>query len=240
MSETCVSRKVGRDVLTERAFSAMLREVETEFEFEGSVDRSKLLSACETYRQSRYELGRELSLYRAKFKREGGWLAAVGAIAGWLRVSDKTVVNIADDYRRVEAEYPASVITAAMKAEIDPAARRNGPVLVQAMKMIPRDRDLSEDEAARLFPSAQAAVENARIAKRAATNSLSKNERQTFVGFQALLKVLGEVSQAGKQQYLKTIIGYVLFDSNLKSVSAEAKPVPVWLTTGMREVTDGE
>ena len=100
--------------------------------------RESIMEALPQYRNSRYQFGKLLSAYKVFFIEEGGWLATAAAIGEALGCDERTVRRIAEDYDRA-SKLPVEALDALQTQGIDPAAKKNAPLLKIIHAMPPGD-----------------------------------------------------------------------------------------------------
>jgi hypothetical protein len=117
--------------------AASLRRVESDHGLDAETLRSAVIQAAEQYGQSRYALGKALTLYKEEL-RHGAWGTAVGVISTRLGLSDRTLREVMSAYRQT-LPLPPAVIAELERVGIDPISG-HGRRVVSILK----DADLSE------------------------------------------------------------------------------------------------
>lgn len=96
--------------------------------------RSAIMGTISAYRHSRFEFGRTLREYKSHFKALQGWVAAAIVIGAALDRDEKTIFRIIADYERA-ARLPEITIDALLHQNIDPAARKNAPIVEELFQL---------------------------------------------------------------------------------------------------------
>jgi hypothetical protein len=131
-----------KNVTTPQKLSALLDSITTELsdsdkEQERS-QRTAVLGALARYTKSRFHLGQALTLYRQACKMERIWLPASEAIAKYMEISPRTLFRIISDYERVSGL--SETVLSAMESEgLDPAKRKNAPLVEQIIDVLGDD-----------------------------------------------------------------------------------------------------
>jgi hypothetical protein len=95
--------------------------------------RSAIMGTLRAYRHSRFEFGRTLREYKRHFKAHQGWVAAAKVIGTAIDRDEKTIFRIVADYERA-ARLPEITIDALLDQNIDPAARKNAPIIEELLQ----------------------------------------------------------------------------------------------------------
>lgn len=103
--------------------SAILHGVETDFDAESANARQALITAANSYKTSRYSLGRALSEYRAGFP-YGTWLPALERIGGAIGIAPRTLRSIISDFEELTESTISERIEAVKETGIDPLSAR--------------------------------------------------------------------------------------------------------------------
>jgi hypothetical protein len=162
-----------RKVVTGQKLFAQLDSITTELsDSEREQERSQrslMLGALTKYTNSRFHLGRALASYKEACKVDGIWLRASRAIAKHMSISQRTLFRVISDYERVSGA-PQAVLSAMQAEGIDPAKRKNDPLLEEITDAMADD------------PSAEEAQEVVRhsaasLKQRKAQDPMSEDER---------------------------------------------------------------
>ena len=120
--------------------SAHLQDIEVELvdNQDGTAisARETLVAALGHYHSSRFKFGEALAAYKVFFK-DGGWVAAAKVIGKAIQRNEKTIYRIVADYERVSASLPEVAIAELEAQGIDPAAKKNQPI-IEAISAMPR------------------------------------------------------------------------------------------------------
>ena len=120
------------------SLSARLIEVEREHvkcEDGTEVDvRQDLIDALGQFNSSRYRFGKALAAYKVFFAEERAWMQAAEIIAQAIGCDERTVRRIVDDYVRA-SQAPEEAIEELEAQGLDPAAKKNAPVLASIVEM---------------------------------------------------------------------------------------------------------
>lgn len=158
-------------------FRDALKAIERKFLPSGRMDpsqqRNTLISQLETYRNSRYHLGRALRGYKQIFKAERAWMAVVEVIANAIGRDERTVMRIVDDYERAN-QLPPIVLEAMLEQNIDPPQKRNS-ALVENLLQMPTPETSGDARAA-----VGAAVRAEKAAKKVRRQPSSKEDAEAF------------------------------------------------------------
>ena len=129
-------------VIPEQKLSAQLDSITTElpdeYKEQERNQRTAVLGALTKYTKSRFHLGQALTSYKQACKMERIWLPASEAIAKHMHVSPRTVFRILADYQRVSG-VPETVLSAMEAEGLDPAKRKNAPLLEQITEVLGDD-----------------------------------------------------------------------------------------------------
>jgi hypothetical protein len=96
--------------------------------------RQELVKAAGQYHRSRYRFGETLSIYRAYFLEQGGWVEAAKVIGKAIDRDEKTIFRIIKDYARA-SKLPATALRQLEAEGIDPAAKKNESVVANILAM---------------------------------------------------------------------------------------------------------
>jgi hypothetical protein len=133
--------------------------------------REVLISAINAYDRGRFELGRALWGYRARFKANQSWMQAAEKIAAFLKLSVRTVFRIIDDYEHA-SNLPRFTLEALQQLDVDPAAAKHRELVGELLDM---PEPTTRDEA---VAAAATAVEKRDTAKRERKTSLATERRK--------------------------------------------------------------
>jgi hypothetical protein len=137
MTESLRTNEVG-NLPSLPNLSALLREIEVDHIL-GDNDgvgpaRLAVIEAIGEYHPKRFCLGKALASYKECFVAERGWMAVVKAIAKAADLDERTIRRIVEDFQRVKG-IPATVIEELKKCKIDPAAKKNEPIIAKLLEM---------------------------------------------------------------------------------------------------------
>ena len=93
-----------------------------------------LVCAASDYKTSRFRFGETLAAYKAFFAEEQGWMTAVKTIGQAIGHDERTVRRILEDYV-LASQLPAGAIRELESLGIDPAAKKNAPIIDNLLTM---------------------------------------------------------------------------------------------------------
>lgn len=126
------------------ALQKVERDHREELNFDPSQARSSVLGILPYYLNCRYQLGRALRGYKQLFRVEGGWQAALRAIAAAMGRDERTVYRIVHDFEQAE-KLPPLLIDAMLEQKIDPAAAKHAPLVENLLQMpVPQSHHQAE------------------------------------------------------------------------------------------------
>jgi hypothetical protein len=121
--------------------------------------RQDVLDALANYGKSRFRLGEALATYKTFYSEGRGWMEAAKAIGQAMGRDERTVRRMIEDFQRASQCHPA-VIVELESLGLDPAAKKNEPLLATILEM-PSTYVAAEPKAA-----AAKAVEEVNTAKK--------------------------------------------------------------------------
>ncbi len=116
---------------------ARLLEAEREYvkcDDGADVARQDLLDALGQYHSSRFRFGKVLAAYKVFFAEERTWMQVAKLIGRAIDRDERTIRRIIEDYEHA-SQVPVEVIEELEALGVDPAAKKNAPVLTNILEM---------------------------------------------------------------------------------------------------------
>ncbi len=176
------------------------------------------------FNSSRYRFGKALASYKVFFAEERAWMQAAELIAQAIGRNERTVRRISDDYVRA-SQAPAEVIEELEARRLDPAAKKNAPVLANIIEMPPVEVKAKPKEAMQ-------AVKTAKAAKAAKKTMTAEAPTQSDT---AQVEHVSELSREEKQRFairskIRAVLANIPNDRKLDEIlrALEEEMYEVW------------
>ncbi len=167
-----------------------------------SAIRDRVVTAANTFKASRFELGAALAAYRGSLNGESTWTAVVRAVAESLGVSVSTIWRIQEDFLRV-CDTPGTIIAAFKEAKLDLAAPKNKALISKVTELIPKGGNPSATEAKDAFARAKTEMQTTRPRR---LGPAAKAKTRIDQSFQYLERLYADVDPATREAELKTLL----------------------------------
>ena len=168
--------------------------------------RPKLMAAVAQFHRSRFHLGRVLFEYRKAFKLDKTWLKVCEQIARALGLSMRTVHRVIEGYEQAST-LPSTIVEALEAEAIDPAAKKNHQLIAKVIEMVPKDTEITKENAAKTIREVKVFYADPRRTHEA----LSSKERQVFQLRERIRKGLDSVPKAERLEVLCKALDEVLY-----------------------------